>query len=48
MAENLSWLFAAFAIGFGILFAYLFWMSRKEQELRKRVATLEELLRERD
>ena len=48
MAENLSWLAAAFTIGWGILFVYLFWISRKEQEVRRRVAALEELLKERD
>jgi len=48
MAENLSWLAAAFTIGWGIVFLYLFWISRKEQEVRRRVDALEELLKQRE
>lgn len=44
MDDNLSWLAAAFAIGWGIVFLYLAWISRRERELRRRVAALEELL----
>jgi CcmD family protein len=46
MDENLSWLAAAFSIGWGIIFLYLAWISRKESELRRRVAALEELLKD--
>jgi CcmD family protein len=47
MAENLPWLFGAFALGWAIVFGYLFWLSGKERALRKRIASLEELVHER-
>jgi CcmD family protein len=46
MAENLSWLGVAFGIGWLIIFLYLFRISRKERDLRRRVAVLEGLLRD--
>jgi CcmD family protein len=46
MDGNLSWLGAAFAIGWLIIFLYLFWISRRESAVRRRVAALEELLRD--
>lgn len=46
MNENLSWLAAAFAVGWAIVFLYLFWISRREREVRRRVAALEALLKE--
>jgi len=44
MNDNLPWLFGAFALGFTILFGYLFWISGKERSLRRRIAALQELL----
>ncbi len=48
MAENLIWLFAAFALGWLFIFAYLFWIANKERTLSQRVARLEELLKDRE
>lgn len=48
MSTNLTWLFAAFAIGWGIVFLYLFRISQKEMDVRRRVAALEELLTEKE
>jgi hypothetical protein len=47
MAENLSWLFGAFAFGWGLIFLYLFWISGQERKLRRRIAALSELLEQR-
>jgi CcmD family protein len=44
--ENLPWLFGAFALGWALIFAYLFWISRKEQALRRKVGALEALLKD--
>ena len=44
MAENLSWLAAAFAVGWLIVFLYLFRISRREREMRRRATALEQLL----
>lgn len=46
MAENLSWLFGAFAIGWALIFGYLFWMSNREKELRRKLADLQALVEE--
>jgi len=41
---NLSWLFWAYGVGWVLIFGYLFWLSRREQSLRSRLARLRELL----
>ena len=46
MMENLSWLFYAYGAGWLLIFAYLFWIGRREQHLRHKVAELYELLNE--
>lgn len=45
--ENLSWLFWAYAIGWGIIFVYLFQISRREVTLRRKIADLQERVEER-
>jgi len=47
MMENLHWLFYAYGAGWLLIFAYLFWIGRREQALRRRVGELRELLDER-
>ena len=47
MAENIPWLFAAYAIGWGLIFLYLLWISGLERKLRRRIAALSELLEQR-
>ena len=44
MNENLSWLFAAFAIGWAIVFSYLYWIARKEERVGRRIDELERML----
>lgn len=44
MEGNLRWLFAAFAVAWMLVFSYLFRISRKERELRRRIAAIEDLL----
>ena len=46
MMENLSWLFYAYGAGWLLIFAYLFRIGRREQQLRRKVAELTELLNE--
>jgi hypothetical protein len=48
MAENLLWLAGAFAVGWAIVFFYLFRISRSELEVRRRVTALEQLLLDRE
>ena len=45
--ENLNWLFYAYGIGWLLVLAYLFQISRKERSLRKKVAELQEMIEER-
>jgi hypothetical protein len=45
--ENLSWLFWAYFIGWGIIFVYLFQMSRREVSLRRKIADLQARVEER-
>jgi hypothetical protein len=44
--ENLNWLFYAYGIGIGLLFVYIFQISRREQSLRRRIAGLEATVEE--
>jgi len=46
MMENLSWLFWAYGAGWLLIFGYLFWMSRREHALRRKVSELQELMNE--
>lgn len=45
--ENLSWLFWAYAIGWAIIFVYLFGISRRELTLRRKIADLQARVEER-
>ena len=45
--ENLSWLFWAYGIGWAIIFLYLFQISRRELQLRRKIADLQERVEER-
>jgi len=42
MSDNLPWLFGACTLGWLILFGYLVWLAKRERELRRRVAALQE------
>ena len=48
MEENLHWLWYAFGFGWALVFLYLFWIARRELALRKQVAKLQKLLKERE
>ena len=43
-SSNLPFLFAAFAISWVILFGYLFYVNRRQHELRKEIARLQIML----
>lgn len=47
MDGNLSWLAGAFTIGWAIIFVYLYRIAGREREVRRRVAALEDLLKDR-
>lgn len=47
MDNNLSWLFWAYAIGWGLIFLYLFNLSRRELSLRRRISDLQARVEER-
>jgi len=47
MEENFLWLWYAFNFGWAAVFFYLFWISRREQKLRKEFAALAVILKER-
>jgi CcmD family protein len=47
VGENLPWLFGAFAVGWALIFGYLFWIASKEKALRKQVAQLQKMLQDR-
>jgi len=44
--ENLSWLFWAYAIGWALIFGYLFQISRRELALRRKIADLQAIVEE--
>ena len=43
-AANLPFLFAAFAVSWVILFGYLFYVNRRQHELRKEISRLQNIL----
>ena len=46
--SNLTYLFAAFTVTWGALFAYLFYMAGRQRELRREVEALRRALREKE
>ncbi|MDA0264218.1 MAG: CcmD family protein [Chloroflexi bacterium] len=43
-SSNLPYLFAAFAVSWVVLFGYLFYVNRRQHEMRKEIARLETML----
>ena len=43
-SSNLPFLFAAFAVSWVVLFGYLFYVNRRQHELRKEIARLQNML----
>jgi len=43
-SSNLPYLFAAFAVSWVVLFGYLFYVNRRQHEVRKEIARLQNLL----
>ena len=43
-SSNLPYLFAAFAVSWVILFGYLFYVNRRQHELRKEISRLQTIL----
>ena len=47
-AANLTFLFAAFTVAWVAFFAYAFFVSRRQQELRKEIAELRRTLEQQE
>ena len=45
-SSNLPYLFAAFAVSWVLLFGYLFYVNRRQHEMRKEIARLQRVLDE--
>ena len=43
-SSNLPFLFAAFAVSWVVLFGYLFYVNRRQHEIRKEITRLQRLL----
>ncbi|MCH8989991.1 MAG: CcmD family protein [Chloroflexi bacterium] len=43
-SSNLPFLFAAFAVSWVVLFGYLFYVNRRQHEVRKEITRLQRLL----
>ena len=43
-SSNLPYLFAAFAVSWVVLFGYLFYVNRRQHEMRKEIARLQNVL----
>ena len=43
-SSNLPYLFVAFAVSWVILFGYLFYVNRRQHELRKEISRLQTIL----
>ena len=46
LSSNLPYLFAAFAVSWVVLFGYLFYVNRRQHEMRKEIARLQRVLDE--
>ena len=47
-SSNLPYLFAAYAVSWAAFFAYVFFVTRRQQELQKDVKTLRRVLEEQE
>jgi CcmD family protein len=43
-SSNLPYLFAAFAVSWVVLFGYLFYVNRRQHEMRKEIARLQHIV----
>ena len=43
-SSNLPYLFAAFAVSWVVLFGYLFYVNRRQHEMKKEIARLQSVL----
>ena len=43
-SANLPYLFAAFAVSWVVLFGYLFYVNRRQHEIRKEITRLQSIL----
>ena len=44
--DNLNWIFWAYAIGWTLIFVYLFQIGRRESTLRRKVENLQGMMEE--
>ncbi|PKB79092.1 MAG: hypothetical protein BZY88_15075 [SAR202 cluster bacterium Io17-Chloro-G9] len=42
---NLPYLYAALAVSWAVFFAYAFWISRRQQDLKREIRQLKEVLK---
>ncbi|MCH7712025.1 MAG: CcmD family protein [Chloroflexi bacterium] len=42
--ENLPYLFAALAVSWAVFFVYAFWISRRQQDLRREIEELRQAM----
>ena len=42
--ENLPYLFAALAVSWAVFFVYAFWISRRQQDLRREIEELRQVM----
>ena len=43
-SSNLPYLFAAFAVSWVVLFGYLFYVNRRQHEMKKEISRLQQIL----
>ena len=43
-SSNLPWLFAAFAVSWAVFFLYVFYMTRRQQEMQSQIRQLRRTL----
>jgi CcmD family protein len=45
---NLPYLYAALAVSWAVFFVYAFWISRRQQDLKREIGELQEMVKPRD
>lgn len=47
-SSNLPWLFAAFAVSWAVFFLYVFYMTRRQQEMQSQIRQLRRTLEQQE
>ena len=48
LPANLPYLYAALAVSWAVFFAYAFWISRRQQDLKREIAELQDMVKPRE